>query len=302
MIVRPSVNLLLWALHVTQEHFSVLPGIKQAGGEGVEVPLIVRAPDSDFRALRKAVEDAGLVVSSAVTVMDEHTDPSCEGNQASALDHLKWCINTLHLLTAGNGSNLPSVLCGPLYGQLGERPNPAPTDEEMFHRWATAANVLRLAAIGASDTNVVLALEPINRFEIVAVNSLRHGAKIVEIADHPRVRMMFDTHHMHLGEGRHPHLVLRRLIKRNFVIHGHISHHNRGIPGVDDQINYLPYFEALEELGYRGWLAIEAFGTYGPDERALQAATCTWHPPFRNPEDVYRGGIALIRSFTGATA
>lgn len=297
MFAKPSVNLLLWALHFAERHFSVLPLIKQAGAEGVEVPLVVRAPESEFRLLRKAVHDAGLVVSSAVTVMDDKTDPSCGGNRKAALEHLQWCVNQLFLLTDGNQERLPPVLCGPLFGQLGERPTPAPMPMDMIGRRERAAIVLREAAVAASGTNIKLAVEPINRFEIVAANTLNQAADIARCAHHPQVGIMFDTHHMHTGEGRYPHRPLRQQLDRRLVVHGHISHHNRGIPGIDDQIDYLPIFEVLEQGGYQGWLAIEAFGKYGPQDLALQAATCTWHPPFEDPMDVVHGGVALIRSF-----
>jgi D-psicose/D-tagatose/L-ribulose 3-epimerase len=49
----------------------------------------------------------------------------------------------------------------------------------------------------------------------------------------------------------------------------------------------------LKEVGYDGWMVIEAFGRALPD---LAAATKVWRDLFPSPEDVYTKGLAFMKA------
>ena len=51
-------------------------------------------------------------------------------------------------------------------------------------------------------------------------------------------------------------------------------------------------FATLAEVGYDGWMVIEAFGRALPD---LAAATKGWRDLFSSPEEVYTKGIKFIK-------
>ena len=52
-------------------------------------------------------------------------------------------------------------------------------------------------------------------------------------------------------------------------------------------------FAALGEIGYDGWVVIEAFGDSLPD---LAAATKVWRRTFSNEEQLARDGAAFLRT------
>jgi D-psicose/D-tagatose/L-ribulose 3-epimerase len=58
-------------------------------------------------------------------------------------------------------------------------------------------------------------------------------------------------------------------------------------------VNWFESFRSLREVGYDGWLTIEAFGRALP---ALAAATRVWRDFFPSPEHVYTEGYKFMKS------
>jgi D-psicose/D-tagatose/L-ribulose 3-epimerase len=116
----------------------------------------------------------------------------------------------------------------------------------------------------------------------------------VKMVDHPNFRTMYDTFHAHIEEKDQASTV-RTLAP--VLAHVHISENDRGTPGTG-QVDWDGAFSALAEVGYNGWLVIEAFGRALPD---LAAATKVWRDLFPSPEDVYTKGIKFIKEQTSRT-
>jgi D-psicose/D-tagatose/L-ribulose 3-epimerase len=72
----------------------------------------------------------------------------------------------------------------------------------------------------------------------------------------------------------------------------HLSENDRSTPGTG-QVDWETTFAALGEIGYDGWVAIEAFGDSLPE---LAAATKIWRRMFDSEEQLARDGAAFIRS------
>jgi len=62
---------------------------------------------------------------------------------------------------------------------------------------------------------------------------------------------------------------------------------------VTGQVDWETTFAALGEIGYDGWVAIEAFGDSLPE---LAAATKIWRRMFDSEEQLARDGAAFIRN------
>jgi D-psicose/D-tagatose/L-ribulose 3-epimerase len=110
----------------------------------------------------------------------------------------------------------------------------------------------------------------------------------VERVGHPRLRSMYDTFHAHIEE-KDQCGAIRTIAP--VLAHFHVSENDRGVPGTG-QVRFDEAFAAVHEVGYDGWITIEAFGSSLSD---LAAATKVWRPLFASEEDVYRGGLELIR-------
>src|SRR5690606_22595429 len=111
---------------------------------------------------------------------------------------------------------------------------------------------------------------------------------LVRRVDHPSFRAMYDTFHANLEEKKQGDAIRH---VADVLAHVHISENDRGTPGTG-HVEWDEAFAALKEVGYDGWLTIEAFGRALP---ALAAATKVWRDLFPNAEEVYTNGLKFMR-------
>lgn len=275
--MKVGMNLLLWTGHVTEADFPTLGKLKAAGYDGVELPLF----DGDanhYKIVKSELDKQGLACST-VTVMNPDTSPiSPEASvRTQALDRLKWAIEMNHIL----GSH---AMCGPYHSPLGVFSGEPPTTDER----SRAAEVLRQAAELAKAANLTLAIEYLNRFECYFLTTAADTVELVKAVNHPNFRCMYDTFHAHIEEKCQA-STIRTLAP--VMAHVHISENDRGTPGTG-QVRWDETFTTLKQVGYDGWLVIEAFGRALPD---LAATTRVWRDLFPSPEDVYENGLKFIR-------
>ncbi len=135
---------------------------------------------------------------------------------------------------------------------------------------------------------MTIVVEYLNRFEMYLINCAADAAALVREVDHPNCRLMYDTFHAHIEE-KDPRAALQEC--RDVLVHFHASENDRGTPGTG-QVAWDDTFSALHEIGYDGWIVIEAFGDALPD---LAAATRIWRRMFESEEQLARDGAAFIR-------
>jgi D-psicose/D-tagatose/L-ribulose 3-epimerase len=276
--MKIGMNLLLWTGSVTTEHYPLLNKLKATGFDGVEVPLFGGAPD-DYKPLRAELDKCGLKCTT-VTILnkDNNAISADSGVRQKAKDWLKTVVEINHVL----GSE---AVCGPYHSAIGEFSGTGATEDEKKR----AAEVLRSTAELAKQANLMLAIEYLNRFECYFLNTAAAARELVELVNHPNFRTMYDTFHAHIEE-KDPSAAIRTVAP--VLAHVHISENDRGTPGTG-QVNWDTTFKTLKEVGYDGWLTIEAFGRALPD---LAAATRIWRDLFPSPEEVYTKGHAFIKS------
>ncbi len=276
--MKISMNLLLWATHITDEHFPILAELKGLGYDGVEIPIF-EGDVAHFEKIGAELKNQGLGCT-CVTVATPDADPR-KGDQA-AVDHLKWALDCAK---ACGGD----YLCGPFHQPLGEFTGDPPTDAER----GNAANVHTQAADYAQSLGLKMAMEYLNRFECYMFTTMADAAAHVRRVNHPAFKTMYDTFHANIEEKDGP-AALRAA--KDELLHFHVSANDRGTPG-KGHIDYLAHFKVLREIGYDGWLCIEAFGRALPD---LAAATKVWRDFFPAKEEVYTEGIKMIQQMWAA--
>jgi D-psicose/D-tagatose/L-ribulose 3-epimerase len=276
--MKTGFNLLLWTTHVTDAHLPLLGRLKAAGYDGVEIPVF-EGGIGHYRRLARAIADQGLACTTVTVLPDaEHSAISPDaGSRAGALDHLRWALECSAALGSG-------LLCGPFHQPLAVFSGSGPTEPEK----ARAAEVHHAAAEIAAAAGIVLAIEPLNRFECYFLNTMADTRAYVERVGHPSFGALYDTFHANIEEAD----PIGAIAASAAVIrHVHVSENDRGTPG-RGHIDFRATFAALRAAGYDGWLTIEAFGMALP---ALAAATKVWRAFFAAPEEVYEVGIRTIR-------
>jgi D-psicose/D-tagatose/L-ribulose 3-epimerase len=167
------------------------------------------------------------------------------------------------------------LLCGPHQVALGVFTGRGATGEE---RQRGVEHLHRVAEY-AAGAGVVLAEEVVNRFELYYLNTLDEAIACIDEVGHPNCRIHFDTFHAHIEE-KDPAAAIRRAGSR--IAHVHISENDRGVPGTGS-VAWDGVFAALHDIGYDGWLTVEAFGDTLPN---LAAATKIWRKLFESEDEL----------------
>jgi D-psicose/D-tagatose/L-ribulose 3-epimerase len=275
--MKIGMNMLLWATHVTEEHYPQLEKIKSAGYDGVEIPIFA-GDDAHYQKLRRKLDELQLKCSTVTVATPEASaispDPAI---RKAAIARLKTIVRHSAILGA-------DVLCGPFHQALGVFSGTGPTEEE-FER---AAVVHREVADEAQRLGVCLAIEFLNRFECYFLNTAAAAAAYVRRVDHPHFKTMFDTFHANIEEENLPEAFSRNAAE---IVHVHVCNNDRGVPG-RGHIDFAGVFRAIKSSGYNGWLTIEAFGRALPE---LVEPTRVWRDFFQQPDEVVTEGYRFIR-------
>ncbi len=274
--MRIGMNMLLWADHVTEQHYPIIDKIKAAGYEGIEVPL-GQGDEAHYGRLGRHFSEMGLGVTAVTSLLEETNIASTDASVREAgLDRLKWAMDMAQALGA-------DVICGPIHSAFAYFTGNPPTVDEK--KWSV--EMLRRAGDYAQEANITLAPEALNRFECYLVNTMADLRDLLDQVDHPNVGAIFDTHHANIEEKSQAQGI--KTISPHLK-HVHLSENDRGTPG-KGQVDWDEVFRALKEVGYDGWLTIEAFSRVIPE---FANAINVWRD-FSSSEEVYREGIALIK-------
>jgi D-psicose/D-tagatose/L-ribulose 3-epimerase len=274
--MKTGMNLLLWTTHVTAELFPLFAKLKRVGFDGVEVPLFA-GDAAHYKTVRRELDNNGLAATAVACATPEANPISPDpGLRQAAIDRMKWALEMTAIL---GGSHL----CGPIHSPLGVFSGTGPTADEKKR----AVEVLRKVAEEAQKVKVMIGVEYLNRFECYFLTTAADARALVKEVNHPSFRTMYDTFHANIEEKNVGEVI--RWFADSFV-HVHISENDRGTPGTG-HVAWDETFRALRQVGYDGWMVIEAFGRALPD---LAAATKVWRDLFPSAEQVYTQGYKFL--------
>ena len=276
--MKYGMNMLLWATDLDESHDPLLEQIAGYGYDGVELPIF-DIDAAKFERLAGKLDELGLE-RTAVTVSTEDDNPISPDPdvRAAAVAHLNQAVDMCRIV----GSPL---LCGPLHSALGFFSGQGPTDEE----WRHGQETLRQVADHAAENDVTLVLEYLNRFELYFLNCAEDCARFVREVDHPNLRMMYDTFHANIEEKNIGEAVRAC---QDVCVHVHISENDRSTPG-EGGVDWDASFQALKDVGYDGWMVVEAFGLALPD---LAAATKIWRRMYPSEEHLAVEALRFMKS------
>ncbi|EMI51756.1 sugar phosphate isomerase/epimerase family protein [Rhodopirellula sallentina] len=275
--MKYGMNLLLWSGEVTEEMLPVCEQLKEAGFDGVELPMFNL--DLDYAALGKKLDSLQLG-RTAVTIRNEEDNPiSCD----PAIRKLGVERNkqTLDCCAAAG----VETLVGPYHSALGLFSGSGPTVDE----WKWGVESMRETAEHAEKVGVRLGIEALNRFECYFLNTHADSTRFAREVDHPSCGIMYDTFHSNIEEKSVADAVKAGGDK---LFHVHISENDRSTPGTGG-VKWKENFDAIADCGYDGWMVIEAFGLALPE---IAAATKIWRRMFSDEMTLAKEGLAFMKS------
>ena len=280
--IKYGLNLLVYTAAFSSDEVDLIAKVADMGYDGVEVPFndlsILDAP-----ATRKACEAAGVGMTACCVVMPGTSISSPdEAERKAGAEWLRQLVD----ITAEMGGD---TVAGPLYAPVGHHTGKWRTDDE----WKWCVEGLAVGAEHAAAADILLAIEPLNRFETYMLNTAADAARMVTEVGSGNLKVQLDTFHGNIEE-KDTAAAIRAT--GQWLGHFHASESDRGLPGTG-QVRWGEVFAALKEIDYSGWVTIESFATGILD---LCAAACIWRPIYDTADGLAEQGLAFLKETAGA--
>jgi D-psicose/D-tagatose/L-ribulose 3-epimerase len=211
----------------------------------------------------------------------------CPGRdlRGSAADQIACVqyISELIKLASQLGSTL---VCGPMYSETGRAGRHSAEEREA--QLAQIATHLKPLCQQAEAAGVILAIEPLNRFETDCINTLEQAVDLIERVGSPALKIHIDTFHMNIEEDDSAAAILKH---GQHIGHVHASASHRGLLG-QDQVDWNGVLSALQTIGYDGDIVIESFSE---DNEVIARAAAIWRPLYDSPEQLSVEGLEFLK-------
>ena len=179
------------------------------------------------------------------------------------------------------------VLGGPMYSAVGKRRH-IPADQKK-REWDLAVKGIKEAAKRANDHGVLLAVEPLNRFETDLINTSEQCERLVNEVGAQNVGFHLDSFHMNIEE-KDSYAAIKRAGNRLF--HFHACENDRGAPGSGKNIDWEGVARGLKEVNFQHQAVIESFT---PATKSIAAAAAIWRPLAPTQDALAKDGLAFLR-------
>ena len=114
---------------------------------------------------------------------------------------------------------------------------------------------------------MLLAIEPVNRYETGFINTAALAVELVDLVGSPGIGLVANTFHMNIEEPS-----IEQSIRQAgpHIFHFHVADSNRWYPGAG-HLDFARLLATLAESGYRGWVSGEFMAMPDPDTAAALA-------------------------------
>ena len=275
-----GANTWIWVSPLTDERLATLaPRIAGWGFDVIELP-IEQLGDWDPHHAREVLDELGIGATTCA-VMPPTRDLVVDDPEVIARTsaYIRGCIEVAALVGA-------RVVAGPMYSSVG-RTWLLGAEERAATVARLVGNLAPLAEFAAAN-GVVLAVEPLNRFETSFMNTVEQALEVVAAVDSPGLGIALDTFHMSIEE-KDPAAAIRQAGKH--LAHVQASGTDRGAPG-NDHLDWQPIARAIVESGYDGAICIESFTS---ENQTIARAAAIWRPLERSQDAIATDGIAFLR-------
>ncbi|MEV5963144.1 sugar phosphate isomerase/epimerase family protein [Kribbella sp. NPDC051952] len=230
--------------------------VRKVGFDGIE--LSARG-DGIFGTrvdeLRRA-RDAGVQMPTAVVHMDHFIGDFDADRRRDAIEQLKIFLTTI---AAAGGTGIVSPHA---FGLFSRRLPPFVPPRSVEDSRAALVEALREVGEHAESVGTHVYLEPLNRFEDFVINQLADAVSVVDEVNSPGIMITADTFHMSIEEANVADSIRAAAAR---IGHVQLGDTNRLEPGAG-HYNWPETLDALESIGYQGWLAMECGLSTSVDE------------------------------------
>jgi D-psicose/D-tagatose/L-ribulose 3-epimerase len=107
----------------------------------------------------------------------------------------------------------------------------------------------------AEDLEIDYAMEILNRFEQIVLNTAQEAVDFVKRIDSPRAKIALDTFHMNIEEDS---ISGALRTAKDYLIDVHLGERNRKFPGMGD-FDWTGFMKTIRDINYNKYLVFEPF-------------------------------------------
>jgi D-psicose/D-tagatose/L-ribulose 3-epimerase len=155
--------------------------------------------------------------------------------------------------------------------------------------WRSSTEVLARVADRAKAAGVALCLELVNRYETNLINTVRQGAAYIRDTGSDNIFLHVDTFHMNIEEADQAEAIR---YAGHHVGYFHVGENHRGVLGTGT-IDFAPAFDALLDIGYEGYVSVEAFDSSAIGDN-LKAICAIWRENWSDSDAFARHARAFL--------
>ena len=276
-----GVNTFVWVSPCTTNAVQDLaPKVKSMGFDILEIS--VENPDLiDVKAVKEILKENhldGIICGAFGPYRNiSSADPEIRKN---AREYVLWLIDA----AAQIGSK---TICGPMYSAVGKDHIEDPVERQK--EWQRAVSEIKEMAEAAQEKGILLAMEPLNRFETDMINVVSQGLQFIEETGMENVGFHLDTFHMHLEE-KNSGEAIRNAGKK--IFHFHACENDRGVPGTG-QVRWDEVAQALKDINYQGPVVIESFTD---QVKEIARAVCIWREIAPSQDAIASQGLNFLKA------
>lgn len=259
-----------------------LPLLEKCKNMGFDAVEIIPFDPDGFPAakVKAAAADLGLTINTGYGMPIEYNIISPEPQvRRTGIDFSKRLID----LSNEAGAR---VFGGMIYCGWGYLTGKMRTEEEW--KWAVEG-YQEIACYAKDQSDLVLGIEPVNRFESHFINTAADAVKFIQAVGMPNVKVHLDTFHMIREEDNMVKAVEETGSHIGYV---HACENQRGIPGTG-MIPWVDMFRAFKKVGYDGCVTIESFD---PDIEGVAKLCCIWRKLADSGDQLATEGLKFLKS------
>ena len=243
---RFGVASLIWTEDFTEKDLPIIEKAKSLGFDVIDINIA--HPDRfPTEAVKDTIKETGIGVVTTIGMPQEaniiHPDAKI---RQQGVDTLKKLVD----INLEIGSN---IIAGVIYASWGYITGKPRTEEE----WKWSVQSMReVAEYALNAGNVVLAVEPVNRFETHFINIAEDAVRYCKEVGTGNMKILLDAFHMIREETSFTEAV--ETCGSDYLGYVHVCENNRGIPGTG-LVPWKEFFTALKKINYQGTMSIESF-------------------------------------------
>lgn len=280
-----GIHSLLFTETFIDKDLALLERCKEMGFDAVEI--IPFDPDHFPAAQTKRVADElGLTINLGYGMPPEYNTISPDANVRKAGVEF-----SRRLIDLANDAGA-EVFGGAIYCGWGYLTGKMRSDDE----WKWGVDSYRqIAEYAASTSDLILGIEPLNRFESHFINIASDAVRFIEDVGMPNVKVHLDTFHMMREEDN----IVQAIRDAGPVLgYVHACENQRGVPG-SGLVPWRDVLTTLKEVGYDGCITIESFD---PNMERIAKLCCIWRKLAESPEQLATDGLRFLRELQAEIA